>query len=501
MATIVQMVGAISGIGADVDANNNLQVNLPQNIANAGFACVAAQIPGVSGATQNRPLNISSEGRAHVALDRPVFYLNFASSATAANAVPIDVFKQTATTMTYSAGSTAGGFLWLNNGLSVAGTVGIAYQTYATYPTFGGYVTRYEFEAMPINCNNAVNKVLELGAGLITDAKTAGLLDGFCFRWTAVGTLIGVISINGVEYQSSNMSIPLDNVMHRFSIVCSQVGLDFYIDQVLQVTMSIPSGAAGPGYQTNLPLLVRIFNTAAVPALAPQVKISEVWISQMGIDWQKPWPHIVAGMGQHCSCVPYGQAMVANGTTTTNRAGGATAGGNAIPATASGTNTAILTGCATLGGVGRMTAQATNIAAAGDMIFYSYQVPAQTATQSSKRLFITGISISASNGGAVVATTPTTLLWSVVWGHTAVSLATLDAVNTKSPRWLTLGQMWANVGNVIGQPYDRDIVRQFITPIVVNPGEFVAIAVRFLLGTATASQEVVGAVGIEGYWE
>ena len=75
------------------------------------------------------------------------------------------------------------------------------------------------------------------------------------------------------------------------------------------------------------------------------------------------------------------------------------------------------------------------------------------------------------------------------------------SVNTKGPRWLPLGQMWANVGNVIGQPYDKDIIRSFVTPICVNPGEFVAVTVRFLLGTATASQEVVGNIGFEGYWE
>ena len=497
----LNIIGSTSGNLGEVDSNNNVLVNLPVNISNAGFVNVAGQIPGVSGATQNRPLTISSEGRAHVALDRPVFYVNFASSATAANAVPFDVLKQTATTMTYSAGSTAGGFLWLNNGLSVAATVGIAYQTYTTIPTFGGYVTRYEFEAMPINCNTASNKVLELGCGLITDAKTVGLLDGICFRWTAVGTFIGVVSINGVEYQTSNMAVPTDNIMHRFSIVLSQVGVDFYVDQVLQVAMPIPTAAVGPSYQTNLPLLMRIYNMASVPALPPQVKIAECWVSQMGVDWQKPWPHIVAGMGQHAMNVPYGQAMIANGTTTSNRGNGASAGGAAVPATAVGTNTGGTLPFTGLGGIGRMTAQATNIAAAGDMVFCSYQIPAQSATQASKRLYITGISISASNGGAVVATTPTTLVWQLAWGHTAISLATVDAVNTKGPRWLPLGQMWANVGNVIGQPYDKDIIRSFVTPICVNPGEFVAVTVRFLLGTATASQEVVGNIGFEGYWE
>jgi hypothetical protein len=93
------------------------------------------------------------------------------------------------------------------------------------------------------------------------------------------------------------------------------------------------------------------------------------------------------------------------------------------------------------------------------------------------------------------------LVWGLAWGHTAVSLATADAVGAKAPRHMKLGQMYGAIGAVIGQGYDKDIVAAFSTPIVVNPGEFIAVTLRFLLGTATASQEVVGIVGFEGYWE
>ena len=85
--------------------------------------------------------------------------------------------------------------------------------------------------------------------------------------------------------------------------------------------------------------------------------------------------------------------------------------------------------------------------------------------------------------------------------HTALSLATADAVGAKAPRHMALGQMYGAIGNVIGQGYDKDIVASFQTPICVNPGEFIAVTVRFLLGTATSLQEVVGIIGFEGYWE
>lgn len=478
----------LTGLQADVDAGNNLRTTLPTDLTKLGYALMAGQIPGAT--PSNRPVNVSAEGRPHVALDRPVFYSNFAGSATSANAIPQDVWKQTATTMAATAGSPNNGFLILNSGAINTTATGIQYQSYPTFPTYAGFGTRYEFEAATVNGGTAANKTIELGVGLTTDAKTAGLLDGFCFRWNASGEFRGIMSINGTETPTAPLAVPSDNVVHRYTIVCNQGGLDFIVDGLIVATLAVPTDQVGGGFQPNLPVLMRCFTSVATPTLAPQLKVAEVWVTQCGIDWNKPWPHVMSGMGQNCNNVPFGTAI-----------GETSNGGNAVavPATAAGSNTAaLLTG---LGGIARMTAQVTNIAAAGDMIFCSYQVPVQSATQGSKRLVITGVRIAASNGGAVIAITPTCLVWGLAWGHTAVSLATADAVNTKAPRHMKLGQMYGAIGNVIGQGYDKDIVAAFQTPVVVNPGEFIAVTLRFILGTATASQEVVGIVGFEGYWE
>ena len=61
----------------------------------------------------------------------------------------------------------------------------------------------------------------------------------------------------------------------------------------------------------------------------------------------------------------------------------------------------------------------------------SYQVPAgAVATQTPRTLVVRGVTING-NMGAAVATTPTTLAWSLAFGHTAVSLATAEAATTK----------------------------------------------------------------------
>lgn len=481
-------IRGISGLQADVDANNNLSVTLPPVITEAGFSFMAGQVPGP--AASARPVDVSLEGRIHTALDRPVFYANFASSATAANAVPQDVLKQTATTMTMNAGSAANGFLVLNASAINTTATGIMYQTYAPFNTYAGFLTRFEAEFATVNCGNAANKTVEFGSFLATDAKTSGILDGFCFRWNSAGEFRGIVSVNGTEYPTAALTVPSDNVVHRYTIGVTQAQIDFKVDGLMVASLSVPTDQPGPGFQGNLPLAIRVFTSVATPTLAPQVKIAEMWVNQCGLDWNKPWAQIQAGMGQHCSNVPFGTAI---GETTNG------ANSTAVPATAAGSNTAAL--LVGLGGIARMTAQATNIAAAGDNIFCSYQVPVQSAVQGSKRLVLTGVRIAASNGGAVIATTPTCLVWGLAWGHTGVSLATADAVGAKAPRHMKLGQMYGAIGAVIGQGYDKDIVAQFQTPIVVNPGEFVAITLRFLLGTATASQEVVGIVGFEGYWE
>lgn len=142
-----------------------------------------------------------------------------------------------------------------------------------------------------------------------------------------------------------------------------------------------------------------------------------------------------------------------------------------------------------LGGQGAVTAA---VAAATDGIWGSYQVPAGTTAVQGRRLAIRGIVIDAVNMGAAVATTATTIQFSLAFGHTAVSLATAEAAAAKAPRRVALGIMTWPVGAAIGaQPQGGRIFADFgDASIYVNPGEFVALVGKFLVGTATASQVI-----------
>ena len=174
----------------------------------------------------------------------------------------------------------------------------------------------------------------------------------------------------------------------------------------------------------------------------------------------------------------------------------------AFPTTAAGSNTAAnATG---LGGVGNITAAA---AAATDFIMTSYQNPAGSTAVQGRRMVITGVRLSLVNLGAAVATTATTVLVGLAFGHTAVSLATAETASfatatTKAPRRKPVGFAYWNIGAPIGAtPQNGDLVMTFNNPIYVNPGEFIATTLKFVTGTATASQSIGYTVDFDYGWE
>jgi hypothetical protein len=176
---------------------------------------------------------------------------------------------------------------------------------------------------------------------------------------------------------------------------------------------------------------------------------------------------------------------------------------NTTTAAGAGSNTAVIVGhSAALGGEYIMTAQ---VAAAVDNIVCSYQVPAGTTAVQGRRLRIQGVKIAAANIGAAVATTATLLSYHLAFGHTAISLATAETgsfvtATAHAPRRVSLGvQSWA-VGAAVGATAP-DVYMPFTQPIFVNPGEFVAVAAKFVVGTATASQAIYFNVTFDYGWE
>ncbi len=167
----------------------------------------------------------------------------------------------------------------------------------------------------------------------------------------------------------------------------------------------------------NQPFFVRSYNSASVPSLAVNVKVSNISISQGDMN-------ATVSIGEQMATM---QNMAIQGQTGSTMGSTANYVNSTVPATATLSNTAA--GYATLGGQFVFAAVA---GAETDYALFAYQVPVSTAAVPSQKLVISDINIAVWSQVAAIATTPTVMQWSIGIGATAVSLATADAATTKS---------------------------------------------------------------------
>ena len=170
---------------------------------------------------------------------------------------------------------------------------------------------------------------------------------------------------------------------------------------------------------------------------------------------------------------------------------------------APGAGTAATNTTAALGsGLGGQFSLLPTLAANTDGIISSYQVPLGTTAVPGKSLYVKGVYIR-----GIVTTvlagnaTPVILLWSLAFGHNTVTLATAsDTAVLKSPRRIPLGiQTWAAAAAVATQA-DRDISIQLVSPVVVQPGEFIQTVAKNV-GVVTTSGVITFLIAIDSYWE
>lgn len=158
------------------------------------------------------------------------------------------------------------------------------------------------------------------------------------------------------------------------------------------------------------------------------------------------------------------------------------------PSSATLSNTAA--GYTTLGGRYQFAAVG---GAATDYALFAYQVPA------GKRLFVTGVAIATANTGAAVATTAHVFDWALGLNSTAVSLATTDSAPTYGPRRIPLGMQGLPVSSAIGA-VAADLLREFKTPLVVEPERYLHVILNMPVATATGSQIIRGDVMFNGFF-
>ena len=472
-----------SGNQADVDTNKNLKVNLPTTGSQAGYATLLLERD--AGSITGSRLLVAPDATVYERLRTSVDTIlddetiNYAAQNTAKH-----IYRNT--TMTIGWGS---GYLTTNASSITTTTTAVGWSSYKYFPIMGSSELVGVLEIAFTN-TMPTNTTLDFGFFAMNAANPYNPTDGVYFRFTASG-LMGVANYNGAEVTTAVFSgwTPTLNQNYRFKIVLSDKQLIFMIDNVVYAVMGIPSSGPQMAMQGALPLSLRHSIGGGAASAVIQAKLSNYTVYLSDYSTQKDWKEQNTGRGQMAY---QGQSGGTMGTT-------ALYANSTTPAAGTPTNTTAVPGTG-LGGQFQWNFQAV---AATDYIISSYQVPAAATTFTGKTLYITGIKIASAVTVALgsPAAGINCIEWSLAFGHTAVSLATGEAATTKAPRRIGLGFQSFAAAAPIGTVANADVTMKFDSPVVVNPGEFVATVAKCLNAGAAATGAILSVITIDGYFE
>jgi len=491
-------------IDGPLDANGNLEVNLPLVAAQAGFGQTAfVKSPGVA-----RVARVNAEGELRMAQNTRLFDSDF--NGPAAGALLNNQWNQQATTM---ASVISAGFLRLNSGVVTTINTGISINTYLTFPTHD--MSTLKLSAILRHTNGAIsNKQMDLGFGYydVAAQQNAVMNEFVGFRWTQAGNFVGVVEYSAGGAPTTitvnlNGGVPFsDNVARAYEIFPDETGVDFYVDGVWLGNIPIQADAPGILKASGYPVIARLFNAASAPTLAPVFEIGSVVVGRIGPGQNEDRATLQVAQGRHATRAQAG-VQSANGST------------NSVPA--SGTAPTVLvpsntvSGLVGLGGYGRTTMTGVVAATHTELIMASFQNPtvpeALGAGNNGRSLILTDLMISPMIVSVLFAGGGFTAEWFLAYGSTALSLATTDAVGgasigTKSPTKIPLPifdtlAAAAAVGTIAIRTGEQGLIN-LQTPIVINPGEFVHVGLRtmFVAAAVTAGAVDYG-IGFSGYWQ
>lgn len=451
--------GGDSGTLANVDANKNLQVNLPVTPSQAGYVRMLAG--------DGSSIVLTENGAQYVSSDSLTFF-----EQVDGNAVNTNIWTQSSSGMTIAQSN---GFIQLNSAAAKTANSYSILTSIKAIPLYGVLPVKVSMNCfVPVVPQSLFT--IEMGIGSV--AANGVPTDGCFFRWTPAGSFQAVINNSGVETNQVITPNPAVNEVELFEFVLVEDVVIFSIGDVLVATIQVPLGQAFPTGSGRLPMFFRVYNAGSSPATAPQLSIGQVTVVQQDMLQNKPWSNLLISMGRGAYQSPITPfAQTANHANSTN------------PTSATLSNTAA--GYATLGGRYQFAAVA---GAATDFCLFAYQVPV------GYQLIIRAIRISAVNVGAAVGLTGTVLDWALGVNSSAVSLATADGASTWAPRRIPLGTQGFPALAAIGATAN-DIFSE-AADTVVDGGRYLHVILQVPVGLATGSQIIRGDVSFPGsYWE
>lgn len=484
----LKLAGFTSNNPVEANASGELKVALSNTTANIGGVRNFSEndTGTITGSALLKSPEVSQDYRLRVGLDTMLFTDTF--NATAQNT---GNWKYNFTTMTMTQSA---GFLNINAaGTSTVANNYASLQSWRYFPLLGTSPLAVEFTGQ-ITATPAANEVFMAGLG-VTLGSANPPVDGVWFELTSAG-LKGALRYNSgaVDYVtliSDVSTIPL-NSNAKYVMVIGERGIEYWIDDVLYGTQEMPNAQGQPFLTSSLPIFFQKHNASAVGSSPNMIiKVGDVSVTLMDLNANFTWANQMASCG-------LGLQGMNGGTMGSPQIQWAN---TALPTAAAATNTTAALG-AFLGGIFQMNAPATS---ATDVIVASYQNPLGGVNQTPRTMKLRGIKVDCVNSGAAVATTASTFAVAVAWGATALSLATTESASfatgtTKARRIQPIGVITFPVGAAIGA-VSPTIQFDFEAPLVINPGEYVQVIAKPLVGTATASEVFQWIVSPNAYHE
>lgn len=370
-----------------------------------------------------------------------------------------------------------------------AATHGAFIRSFQYMPLYGASGLAVEFHLGQYTSALVANEQFLCGLGNVATAGTEPT-DGVWLQFSSSGTILqqrynGNSTPSGVL--EANSALGLGSLYH-YCLVLGNSEVEVWKDDELLAEVPIPAGVGQPFQQGSLPAFMQKLCTGTV-SNTNTMRVSDVTISQLDISTHKDWGVARSLAGKSGFVGQNGHTQGKTSLWTNNTA----------PTAVAITNTT-----AAFTGLGGIAAVLPTLAANSDGVVFSYQNPAPTVNIAGRNLVIRGVRVQGAVS-VILAGGPVVYAYAVAFGHTAVSLATAETASfanntTHAPRIAPIGIETYAATAAVGTLGSQGLTLQLANPIVVRPGEFVAIVARNL-GTVTTTGAITITATYDAYWE
>ncbi len=486
-------IAGLTGTKAEVNATNQLKVVSEIDVSNSPGTVGGTKIygenddGGITGEVALRSPEIDVDYRKRVSLD-------FLLDEEVFNYTAQNTGKHTYANTTMTAAWTAGN-LTTNATSITTTTTAVSIGSYAYFPSIGTQTLSIDME-LAFSAQPTTNTIIDFGGFIRGAANPYAPTDGVYFRLNSSG-LQGIVNFNGTEVSTGvfpeefGSGVPwayVNDKKYQFIVYLGGVEAVFWVNgegfAYMLGKITLPAGQGRMIMGGSVPWSIRHAITGGAAGTVLQAKLGAVAVRIGGSNTEtsaSTQGNRLFGAYQGLS----GGTMGSLSNLTNNL--------TAVAAVPTNTTSAVLTG------LGGEAVETDTLAANTDGIIMSYQVPAGTANVTGRRLVVRGVKIqsaiqTALTGGGYIG------IYTLCWGHTAVSLATAEAATTKAPRRLMIGkQSVASAAAALTMLQDVNIDFDD-APVFVNPGEFIQVVKR-KVGTAPSVGAINHSITILYGWE